>query len=983
MQTMETKGLGNHPEGLNMARRWGNVPHATEYFLLGSREHADSLIGVLNVGCGTSVISHCEMREVQEGKVEQLPFVQQDVLQPAVTFCNAKNELESKELSKTVAESMGLYMDSVRDVDYNYEPPHQQTLVTSEKIYRDGSQQVDLYERKISQCSTSLSNASSTLRSLISSRSSEAIAASKGCSPRSPVETPASVQSPHVIPPLSSPLGDTLVSSSPHSGSFGNTDPCHSPSNPCSSVSSSIDADTRGYMSHSPKHDSSITSTLSSPGICRQSPISSPLSHCTMKSPVLSPASITAVTSVASPGSVNSRRSSVSSPPHTGSMRSDICSPAAINTVSSVCNPSASNIQDNTPASTAATGLAVPGDFHSLETKEGIQEINMSTLEKTESDTSNSGAVDCKNFVKFVKTEPLTTMPHTDESSNTPSSTFAIPIKQEHSKDSCLNSVFGGLDTSDPFPFTEKSFLTFRNSKDYYSLSGILGPPPTSFECSAESDFLFCPNLTMGIKQEYDSDPFCHDSNMPMSAIVGVNSGGQSFHYRIGAQGTISLSRPVATDPPATLGNTYSSGNAVVGTWKSHGSLSQSYMSSKNDGYPLTGCIPENLSSSALRNTSSGSSRPSKVCLVCGDEASGCHYGVVTCGSCKVFFKRAVEGQHNYLCAGRNDCIIDKIRRKNCPACRLRKCLQAGMNLGARKSKKLGKLKSIQEEQRPRSPEEGTIYMDSLKESASASTLLRLPSIPAHLSPSVGAVLESVEPDVVYAGFDSSQPDTTEHLLSSLNRLGGKQMIRTVKWAKVLPGFRTLPLEDQITLIQYSWMSISSFALCWRSYKHASGQMLYFAPDLVFNEERMQRSAMYDLCQGIRRISLEFVRLQIMYQEYLTMKVLVLLSTVPTDGLKDQSGFEEMRASYIKELRRIVAKNTGNSGQSWQRFYQITKLLDSMHDLVEGLLEFCFCTFRQSLALRVEFPAMLVEIINDQLPKVEAGQTKSLYFHRK
>ena len=33
-----------------------------------------------------------------------------------------------------------------------------------------------------------------------------------------------------------------------------------------------------------------------------------------------------------------------------------------------------------------------------------------------------------------------------------------------------------------------------------------------------------------------------------------------------------------------------------------------------------------------------------KICLVCSDEASGCHYGVLTCGSCKVFFKRAVEG---------------------------------------------------------------------------------------------------------------------------------------------------------------------------------------------------------------------------------------------------------------------------------------------------------------------------------------------------
>lgn len=49
-------------------------------------------------------------------------------------------------------------------------------------------------------------------------------------------------------------------------------------------------------------------------------------------------------------------------------------------------------------------------------------------------------------------------------------------------------------------------------------------------------------------------------------------------------------------------------------------------------------------------------------------------------------------------------------------------------------------------------------------------------------------VLENIEPEIVYAGYDGSKPDTAEHLLSTLNRLAGKQMIQVVKWAKILPG---------------------------------------------------------------------------------------------------------------------------------------------------------------------------------------------------
>ncbi|TKS83053.1 Glucocorticoid receptor [Collichthys lucidus] len=353
-----------------------------------------------------------------------------------------------------------------------------------------------------------------------------------------------------------------------------------------------------------------------------------------------------------------------------------------------------------------------------------------------------------------------------------------------------------------------------------------------------------------------------------------------------------------------------------------------------------------------------------KICLVCSDEASGCHYGVVTCGSCKVFFKRAVEGQHNYLCAGRNDCIIDKIRRKNCPACRFRKCLQAGMNLEARKNKKL---------------------MKKPPGSSQPINNMPIPVIPKcmpQLVPTMLSMLKAIEPEVIYSGYDSTLPDTSTRLMTTLNRLGGQQVISAVKWAKSLPGFRNLHLDDQMTLLQCSWLFLMSFSLGWRSYEQCNGSMLCFAPDLVINEERMKLPFMTDQCEQMLKICNEFVRLQVSYDEYLCMKVLLLLSTVPKDGLKSQAVFDEIRMTYIKELGKAIVKREENASQNWQRFYQLTKLLDSMQEMVESLLQICFYTFVNK-TLSVEFPEMLAEIISNQIPKFKDGSVKPLLFHQK
>ncbi|XP_062861336.1 progesterone receptor [Trichomycterus rosablanca] len=361
-----------------------------------------------------------------------------------------------------------------------------------------------------------------------------------------------------------------------------------------------------------------------------------------------------------------------------------------------------------------------------------------------------------------------------------------------------------------------------------------------------------------------------------------------------------------------------------------------------------------------------------RVCVICGDEASGCHYGVLTCGSCKVFFKRAVEGHHNYLCAGRNDCIVDKIRRKNCPACRLRKCYQAGMMLGGRKLKRFGVLKSM-----------GLCQPLMFQ----GHTLTSMPCMPGfqelQLSPQFINILESIEPETVYSGYDNSQPEQPHLLLNSLNRLCERQLLWIVKWSKSLPGFRNLHINDQMTLIQYSWMNLMVFSLGWRSFQNVSPEYLYFAPDLVLSQDRMRRSPIYDLCMAMQLIPQEFAKLQVTKEEFLCMKALMLLNTVPLEGLKSQGQFDDMRQNYIRELTKAIQmKEKGVVGSS-QRFYHLTKLMDSMHEIVKKVNLYCLSTFIQADAMRVEFPEMMTEVIASQLPKVLAGMVRPLLFHGK
>ncbi|EPY89007.1 nuclear receptor subfamily 1, group I, member 3-like protein [Camelus ferus] len=281
----------------------------------------------------------------------------------------------------------------------------------------------------------------------------------------------------------------------------------------------------------------------------------------------------------------------------------------------------------------------------------------------------------------------------------------------------------------------------------------------------------------------------------------------------------------------------------------------------------------------------SGEDEP-RNCVVCGDRATGYHFHALTCEGCKGFFRRTVNKSTALTCPFAGSCKVSKAQRRHCPACRLQKCLDAGMKKDMILS--AGALALRRARQAQRRAQQASMQL-SKEQKELVQTLLG-----AHTR-HVGPMFHQF---VQFRRLPTLVPALA--LLTHFADINTFMVQQIIKFTKDLPVFRSLPMEDQISLLKGAAVEICHIALnttfCLQTQNFLCGPLRYTIEDAVHGEMvlEQQKASLWTLR-----------RLQLQEPEYVLMAAMALFSP-DRPGVTQREEIDQLQEEMALTLQRYI-----------------------------------------------------------------------------
>uniref|UniRef100_A0A8C6X1I4 Hepatocyte nuclear factor 4 alpha n=1 Tax=Naja naja TaxID=35670 RepID=A0A8C6X1I4_NAJNA len=297
----------------------------------------------------------------------------------------------------------------------------------------------------------------------------------------------------------------------------------------------------------------------------------------------------------------------------------------------------------------------------------------------------------------------------------------------------------------------------------------------------------------------------------------------------------------------------------------------------------------------------------SVLCAICGDRATGKHYGASSCDGCKGFFRRSVRKNHMYSCRFNRQCVVDKDKRNQCRYCRLKKCFRAGM-----------KKEAVQNE-RDRISTRRSSYEDS-----------SLPSINVLLQAEVLSQQISSPMSGISGDIRGKKIANIADVCESMKQ----QLLVLVEWAKYIPAFCELPLDDQVALLRAHAGEHLLLGAAKRS-------MMFKDILLLGNDHIIPRNCpeLLEISRVAVRILdelvLTFQELQIDDNEYACLKAIIFFDP-DAKGLSDPIKIKRMRYQVQVSLEDYI---NDRQYDSRGRFGELLLLLPTLQSITWQMIE--------------------------------------------